>query len=190
MPNKPADVKIRSALIKLMQEVPLKSISVSELCRTAGVPRSSFYYHYQEISDVIEEILNQTFSALPHEIHQIDGPSGVSRAILLQNARVIAQCFKARESQLRVILESDAAPMFDSAFEEQFDRYYGLTDLAKSNGGGYGPLAREYLYAGQMAMLKKWVLGGCEEPVEDIANALASLDEAIFRHASPGGRSE
>ena len=43
------------ALIKLLEEKSLEYISVKEICERAGVNRSTFYLHYETISDLLEE---------------------------------------------------------------------------------------------------------------------------------------
>ena len=47
---------IRSSLLSLMAEKPHPSISVSELCRRADIGRGTFYLHYNDVYEVVEEI--------------------------------------------------------------------------------------------------------------------------------------
>lgn len=58
---------IRSALFELMSEKELAKITISELCVRAKINRKTFYSHYREPSDVIEELENEVleeFSAI------------------------------------------------------------------------------------------------------------------------------
>lgn len=48
-------VKMDRALIELLKKRSLEYITVSELCKTAGVDRSTFYLHYETIMDLLEE---------------------------------------------------------------------------------------------------------------------------------------
>lgn len=47
--------KIYQALIQLSKHKPVREVTVSEICRTASINRSTFYLHYQDISDLISE---------------------------------------------------------------------------------------------------------------------------------------
>lgn len=47
--------KMNLALIALLKEKPLEYITVSELCKKAGVNRSTFYLHYDTIGDLLDE---------------------------------------------------------------------------------------------------------------------------------------
>lgn len=50
---------LERALVALMGEKPLKDITVKELCLRAGVNRSTFYLHYYDIYDLMEELEEQ-----------------------------------------------------------------------------------------------------------------------------------
>ena len=47
---------IRSALIRLSAAKPYPDITVKELCAVAGVNRSTFYAHYKNTREVLEDI--------------------------------------------------------------------------------------------------------------------------------------
>ena len=47
--------KMDHALISLMKKKPFEYITVSEICKTAGVNRSTFYLHYETIGDLLNE---------------------------------------------------------------------------------------------------------------------------------------
>ena len=47
--------KMDIALISLMKKKPFAYITVSEICKAAGVNRSTFYLHYETISDLLSE---------------------------------------------------------------------------------------------------------------------------------------
>lgn len=47
---------LKEALLKLMSQKSIQKISVSELCRTAGINRSTFYNHYGSQFEVLREM--------------------------------------------------------------------------------------------------------------------------------------
>ena len=47
--------KMDLALISLLKKKPFEYITVSEICKTAGVNRSTFYLHYETIGDLLDE---------------------------------------------------------------------------------------------------------------------------------------
>ena len=59
-------ILIRHAFLQLLKEKPLQSITVRELCQSAGINRGTFYTHYRDIYDLmhqIEEEMTQEFHA-------------------------------------------------------------------------------------------------------------------------------
>ena len=55
---------IKASFMKLLNEHPLSKISVRSIVEDCGINRNSFYYHYQDITDLIEEIIKEEADAL------------------------------------------------------------------------------------------------------------------------------
>ena len=49
-------VKMNMALIEILKTKPFEFITVSEICKKAGVNRSTFYLHYENTKDLLELI--------------------------------------------------------------------------------------------------------------------------------------
>lgn len=57
-------LRMDEALIELLEKKDLEYITVKEICQQAGVNRSTFYLHYETISDLLREtmeMVNQRF---------------------------------------------------------------------------------------------------------------------------------
>lgn len=50
-------LRMDETLIALLEEKDLEYITVKEICHLAGVNRSTFYLHYETISDLVNETL-------------------------------------------------------------------------------------------------------------------------------------
>ncbi|SDH52236.1 transcriptional regulator, TetR family [Planococcus glaciei] len=55
---------LEEALLTLLQEKPLKSISITEICRLAKINRGTFYLHYGQIEDLFEEYYKEIMKDL------------------------------------------------------------------------------------------------------------------------------
>ena len=51
-------IAIKNSLIKLLNERPINKITVKDIVEDCGINRNSFYYHYNDIPSLIEEIIN------------------------------------------------------------------------------------------------------------------------------------
>lgn len=50
---------IRETFIALLEERPLSGITVKDIVEKCGINRNSFYYHYQDLPALIEEIIRE-----------------------------------------------------------------------------------------------------------------------------------
>ena len=50
-------IKMDKALIKLLDKKPFDYITVKEICQEAGVNRSTFYLHYENTVELLEEAI-------------------------------------------------------------------------------------------------------------------------------------
>ena len=48
---------IKDAFVKLLSERPINKISVKDIVEECGINRNSFYYHFQDVPTLIEEIV-------------------------------------------------------------------------------------------------------------------------------------
>ena len=48
-------VRFNKALLSLLEKKPFEYVTISELCKEAGVNRSTFYLHYENTADLLKE---------------------------------------------------------------------------------------------------------------------------------------
>ena len=73
-------LRMDEALLALLEKKDLEYITVKEICHQAGVNRSTFYLHYETITDLVNETLemiNQRFlSYFPKREEEVLGNMG------------------------------------------------------------------------------------------------------------------
>lgn len=62
---------IREALMGLLRIKPYSKITVTELCRLADINRGTFYIHYFDVDDVLDDILAESFSDVSGTIDHV-----------------------------------------------------------------------------------------------------------------------
>lgn len=50
---------VKDALLELLEEQPFEKITVAALCRQAEITRATFYLHFQDINEVLDELLDE-----------------------------------------------------------------------------------------------------------------------------------
>lgn len=62
----------QQTVLKLYRKKTLDEITINEVCEKVGVPRSSFYYHYNTIRDVLEEIEKDFIKELSKNLKDLE----------------------------------------------------------------------------------------------------------------------
>ena len=52
---------IKASLMDLLEDRPYSKITVKDIVEHCGINRNSFYYHYQDIPALIEEIIKEMY---------------------------------------------------------------------------------------------------------------------------------
>ncbi len=63
---------IKMSFMKLLSEQPLNKISVRSIVEECGINRNSFYYHFQDIPALMEEIIVELADGLVKKYPKIE----------------------------------------------------------------------------------------------------------------------
>lgn len=63
---------LASTLISLMKKKPLSKISISEIVKECQINRKTFYYHFEDIYDLLEWHLEQEVNSLTSSMNTLD----------------------------------------------------------------------------------------------------------------------
>ena len=95
---------IRASFVKLLNDRPLDKISVKDVVEDCGVNRNTFYYHYQDIFSLLEDIFQMEAEAILDRTRQYSSwQEGVIQAaqFALQNKKAIYHVYNStRKEQL------------------------------------------------------------------------------------------
>ena len=56
--------KIKATFLELLDKKELRNISVTEICEGAGVHRTTFYGHYEDVYDLLHRILGEMYTEM------------------------------------------------------------------------------------------------------------------------------
>ena len=179
-------LRMDEALIELLEKKDLEYITVKEICQQAGVNRSTFYLHYETISDLLREtmeMVNQRFLSY-FSLRGEDFAEGVG-TMALQDL-----VFVTREYLLPYLrFIRDNKKVYRAAFRNpgsmQVQERYG--DLKRyilrpvlerfRIPAEHRSYYMAYYVEGIIAIIKEWLRQDCTDDVEKIA----SIIEACVR---------
>jgi|GEM_PF-3528544 len=73
---------IRDTLFDLMESTPIDKITVRRLCEEAGINRSTFYSHYKDVWDVVEQITKKYYAEVSVAIAETLTPEASNSSLL------------------------------------------------------------------------------------------------------------
>lgn len=160
---------IRNALFQILKEKPLQAITVRELCQSAGINRGTFYTHYRDIYD----LMNQIEEEMTQEFHTKMMPllSGTTHVDLID---MITEIFSLIQNNAELCLIT-LSPHGDKTF------LYRLVAIGKEAcmkaylrmNPACDQKVMDYFYTfistGCIAILEQWLKEGMQVPVEELA---------------------
>ena len=63
---------IRESFLKLLMERPLSQITVKDIVSDCGVNRNTFYYHFEDIPELLEKIIMEDFEGVIREYPTVE----------------------------------------------------------------------------------------------------------------------
>ena len=88
---------IKDAFLKLIKQKSYNKITITKLCRMADITRSTFYIHYNSITDVLNDVLDDALQLTADDTFETSG-SNFSFDYLSQNESLIPACQRIGDS--------------------------------------------------------------------------------------------
>ena len=167
--------KIEKVFVELLQTRDLSQISVSDICKQAGLNRTTFYANYTDIyglTDSIRDRLEANLSAL----YQEEYATGINSNDYLKLFRHIQQnqifyqtYFKLGYDNKYKIISYDTE-LAQKHFQDRFIHYH-----------------MEFFKSGLTRIIKLWLQNGCRETPEEMFEIIKSEyqgREAFFSRAA------
>ena len=171
---KETEDKIVNAFGKLAFQKPVDKITVSDICREANIHRTTFYGHFEDIIEL------QTFVETVHFQKSLDSfhfePGWTLKDYILSQLRFYysyQQLMKnnfinsTAENRLGNILSASLSKNFETSYKN----YYKIASTTEML------YHQAFISVGAVAVIKKWVLSGCRETPEEMADIICNIIE-------------
>lgn len=162
------------ALLQLLEKKDFAFISVKEICKKAGVNRSTFYLHYENINELLEEtieLLNERFvSSFPKElVISAKGRILTSPEFLTPYLNFV----KDNKRTYKLIHEKPELFSTDKAFKKMYKDIFNPTLDVFNVDEKEKKYVFEFYTKGSLAIIKKWVEEDCKDDIDFIVNLIA-----------------
>ena len=174
--------KMDLALISLLKKKPFDYITISEICKTAGVNRSTFYLHYETVGDLLEEatryLLDDFLSYFSFDIQSValNLTNCETNELIFISDKYLTPYFTYIKDHKEVFqtallhnktlgFEDVYKRMFDNIFNPILDRFnYPKSDR---------PYVMMYYLNGINAIVSEWLKNKCDKTIEEISKIVS-----------------
>lgn len=150
--------RIREAFWTLYTDSPIEKVSVSRVCELAGFNRGTFYLHFTDIYEVLEQVesrllddLNACVERCMESLEQGADPEAAMRDVL--------DFYEANSHYIVVLLGPHGDPAFTPKLKERLKPLWRKYVLKRKDGESASEtdLVLEYTLSGALFMVSRWL---------------------------------
>lgn len=171
---------LQKALIELIEEKGIHAITVSDLSERAGINRGTFYLHYRDTADFLDQLKKEMFDGLTKELAMVNPLEAASYAQKGEAYPVsvrILEYFERHADYFRIML----GPHGDITFPLEVLEFMRerLVHGVYSKLPPDGPVPKDYLVAAitsaNFGIVKHWFETGRKLPAAEVARIINIL---------------
>lgn len=180
---------IKESFIKILKKKPISKITVKEICDDADINRATFYSHYLDHYDLLQQIENEVITDINQylsEYKQIENPLASKDNVIEMTEKVLEYIEENREL-FNILLNSHGDTNFQQEIikiiQEQHNTLMNEnTDLSKEN----AEYVFHFLASGAFGLIQLWLKDGtkiqpskmAELILKMAANGLSSFEKS------------
>jgi len=172
-------IRTQTALLEALEELiktkKLSNITITELCSAAKINRNTFYYHYNNIF----EFLDEHKQIILEDLNEI---SEISKTHNKQNLVEVFTVLKKHPHFLNILISPNCdLDFFNEIFESATSKSSIIFSKDPSNLSNKERLLCSYCNAGCNAVIITWIMNGMKETPEEIADFIwTSSKQGVF----------
>ena len=173
---------IRTALFKIMENKDIASITISELTTLANVNRRTFYTHYSNITDILDETESEIVESLSEVIERFDTASLVDSTytLFIELNRLITEeygfYFHLMKSDFRGVLVSRMKNVLKASTDKILGRFSINTNEK------YAMLLSSFINGGFLNLFQEWNKSGKEVSIEAAAKVASIMVDFLVKN--------
>ena len=175
--------KMNDALITLLETKEFEYISIKEICHIANVNRSTFYLHYSNMNDLLEETIkslnlsfNSHFNSRENE-NTIISKDNLEDLLLINDDNLIPYLNFIKENKNIYKVLKNHPQLFNAnkTYEQMFRKLF----VPIMNRFGLDEKWHKYLMdfyiSGLTSIVLDWVYDDCKIPVQEVSEFIKGL---------------
>lgn len=159
----------RTALIELMQEKPFHKITVKEICEQADLNRTTFYLHYTDQTQLLNDIVSKLETDTAEHFSSVTG-TGDDIDLLSKHLEYIKDNAKIYRTLMGSNLDYDIkTKIFKNMLNDMKDKMPALVNRIEN------PYVYKFITFGCGSVISQWIDNGFDLDTCELAKLLYSL---------------
>lgn len=162
--------KIRDIFLDLLKKKELRKITVKEICSLAGINRTAFYLHHEDVYELMQCIESDMY----HYFKTLFTVPGKTYS-LQERFTHLFSFIKEHQDFYRVYLSGQHQPeIFDYTLlpdsDPRLQTFMKQSEIYSQSEYEY---CQTFFIAGLTALIKKWLDAGCQESEDELIHLLS-----------------
>ncbi len=179
-------MKMDRALIRLLERKEFSYITISEICTEAGVNRSTFYLHYENTRDLLEEtmqyLISDFLSYFSVDMNQICFAFSESdltdlNFVTEEYLHPYLSYIQENRSVFATALQHSGSFGFEEIFQRMFQNIFDPILERFAYPTAHRRYVMMYYLNGIMAIISEWIKDGCGMSIGEVTRI---IQECIF----------
>lgn len=164
---------LKETLLRLLEKKPLERISITELCKEAGINRATFYRHYELPRDLLIEIQAEFLEEMMKSFREPLSEEVVERcyAYFWEHADLV-------KIFMQYNLDANISKIFDILYQNMRNaKAFHFLDTEDSQ------LLYAFLAGGGYFLLRQWLMADIQKTPKEITEITFSIinKETVFK---------
>ena len=170
---------IEDAFMGLLEKKPVARITVTEICQIAQINRATFYKHYLDVPDLLDQMEQRLLSELKDVIGEMPEGEKLTKAVLLDAMARMLEYVKNGAGKYMILAGDGADPTLPMKTFDMMNRqfYPLLSQRIPHKNENQMKMLYHYLTLGCGGAMTIWIRGGMRESCEEMAQFLVNLSE-------------
>ena len=166
--------RLREGLLSLLERKPINEISVKELTELVDVNRGTFYFHYQDIYDLLRDMEREFFEQFDRTLNEREPVLGAEGSPYLHG---VFSFLGDNASFCRIMLGPHGDMQFVERVKERVDsqcRFFWQILAPGADEKRYG-IYNAFIINGCTGLIREWLSDRRDLTAEDISELTATL---------------
>lgn len=172
-------IKMDKAFLDLLAEKDFEYITVKEICKRADVNRSTFYLHYETVSDLLNESVEYISKDFQKYFSKNDTISKINslpleELIFIKPDYIIPYLSYVKDNKklFQTAVLHSGTLQFDKAYKRMFEYIFSPILMRFDIPENERQYTMAFYINGIIALMMEWLKNDCRESVEDIADII------------------